>query len=31
MEANRVIDEVKDIARHTLAFCFVTPEDAAKL
>jgi transposase len=31
MEANRVIDDVKDISRHTLAFCFVTPEDAAKL
>lgn len=31
MEANRVIDDVKDIARHTLAFCFVTPEDAVKL
>ena len=31
MEANRVIDEVKNISRHTLAFCFVTPEDAATL
>lgn len=31
MEANRVIDDVKNITRHTLAFCFVTPEDAAKL
>lgn len=31
MEANRVIDDVKNISRHTLAFCFVTPEDAAKL
>jgi len=31
MEVNRVIDDVKNIARHTLAFCFVTPEDANKL
>jgi thermostable 8-oxoguanine DNA glycosylase len=31
MEVNKVIDDVKDISRHTLAFCFVTPEDAAKL
>ena len=31
MELNRVIDDVKNITRHTLAFCFVTPEDAIKL
>lgn len=31
MEVNRVIDEVKDIARHTLSFCFILPEDAIKM
>ncbi len=31
MEVNRVIDDVKNISRHTLAFCFITPEDANKL
>jgi len=31
MELNRVIDDVKNITRHTLACCFVTPEDAIKL
>jgi hypothetical protein len=31
MEVNRVIDEVKDIARHTLSFFFILPEDAIKM